>query len=786
MSRKVEFFDGASTGTVPETGNIDASSLNSYANDAAYEAANVGSPVAGNIYFNTSLLTVRYYSGSDWVDIINGADFDPDTKQDISEKGLADGYASLDSGGLVPSSQLPPNDVLSVNGEVGTVVLDTDDISEGITNEYYTDAKVESVISTASVGDLSDVDLSTPALDGQTLVWSDADSAFIPDDQSGGSGQGETNYSANPYFIEDTTGVSSSGGDLTFALTSVSGEAQFPSISENSLMVSKAAADCEDDFITLNSITLDPAYQKSGMAVVKLQVDTTVDSNFVNESFKIVVTDPNDSDREVNFGGDVLIQSNSSTEYQVLIDIPPTATELDTRVVCVSSSATAYDFIIGKHVVGELGQIEVSSEGEWENATVTGTWTTNTTYSAKKKKAKDSTHYQVLISLSGAPNSATLDITLDETIDTNKLSDNGSPIASQSLIPFSQTTILDSGTKKYTSSQLEYIDATTVRPSRDTGDGGRADITQAAPFTFANGDKIWMSFTIPTTDVRQGNTLTNFELGLQTNGAFSTAATPSGTLSAAFNRINFPSVYDNKYLSYDTSTGELTSNRDGFLTVSAFAEISHTSSAGAVALRIRNVTKSLSVGGEVPRVTRSQSNPVVVGRLPVSRNDTIQLESYCAPSGASFTNSLTGSGFSFKFDEDFTLYNAIASNEKIKLSSSGSISYSITAGQYGDLSSFIIPKNQEWDISIQGRINSGNTTSFNFGLGTSSGNSAFTTTEGEGWLAVDKLSTIARTAISLMYNHSPQSSDTTYYLKSFLSSTASTSIAWQIFARRIR
>lgn len=41
-------------------------------------------------------------------------------------------------------------DVDSVNGQTGTVVLDTDDISEGSTNEYYTEAKVSANTSVAA------------------------------------------------------------------------------------------------------------------------------------------------------------------------------------------------------------------------------------------------------------------------------------------------------------------------------------------------------------------------------------------------------------------------------------------------------------------------------------------------------------------------------------------------------------------------------------------------------------------------------------------------------------
>ena len=41
--------------------------------------------------------------------------------------------------------------VSSVNTKVGTVVLDTDDIGEGTTNEYYTDARAQTLINTLPI-----------------------------------------------------------------------------------------------------------------------------------------------------------------------------------------------------------------------------------------------------------------------------------------------------------------------------------------------------------------------------------------------------------------------------------------------------------------------------------------------------------------------------------------------------------------------------------------------------------------------------------------------------------
>ena len=55
--------------------------------------------------------------------------------------------------------------VQSVNGETGAVVLDTDDISEGVTNVYYTDARFDIRLATKSTDDLTE---------GANLYYTDA------------------------------------------------------------------------------------------------------------------------------------------------------------------------------------------------------------------------------------------------------------------------------------------------------------------------------------------------------------------------------------------------------------------------------------------------------------------------------------------------------------------------------------------------------------------------------------------------------------------------------------
>lgn len=115
--------------------------------------------------------------------------------------GVANGIATLDANGLVPSNQLPsyvddvlefadlasfpvtgetgkiylaidtgktyrwsgsvyaeisPSDVNSVNGATGVVVLDTDDIAEGAANFYYTEGRFDTSFAGKSTTDLSE------------------------------------------------------------------------------------------------------------------------------------------------------------------------------------------------------------------------------------------------------------------------------------------------------------------------------------------------------------------------------------------------------------------------------------------------------------------------------------------------------------------------------------------------------------------------------------------------------------------------------------------------------
>lgn len=180
------------------------------------------SPEPGQIYFDTNSNVLNFYDGTGWVatgdisaasisaladvEITTVADrqflvydgnssnwinstIDLGDLNNVDTSGAATGNALVfDGTNWVPATiayelgeltdvtlaTLTAGNVLYFDGE-GWVnqTLDTDDVTEG-TNLYYTDGRVQDVIESASVGDLSDVDL-TGLTAGDALVFDGED-----------------------------------------------------------------------------------------------------------------------------------------------------------------------------------------------------------------------------------------------------------------------------------------------------------------------------------------------------------------------------------------------------------------------------------------------------------------------------------------------------------------------------------------------------------------------------------------------------------------------------------
>lgn len=127
---------------------------------------------------------------------------------------------------------------------------------------------------------------------------------------------------------------------------------------------------------------------------------------------------------------------------------------------------------------------------------ITGTWSTNSTYSAFVSRKGERAYFEGLITLSGAPNSAALALTLPAgfVIDTAKLP------ASNIRSEFGSTRVYDSSAGLALNlGQVQGLTSTTVSLQSQVSSTNTAlgDITQASPVTFATGDSIYFKFDVP-------------------------------------------------------------------------------------------------------------------------------------------------------------------------------------------------------------------------------------------------------------------------------------------------
>lgn len=125
------------------------------------------SPVAGQVYYNTSSNAIFMYDGSSWQQIAIGADAASST-DDLTEgsnnlyftdERAQDAIGNAITGGTQTNITVTYDDangVYNFVAENGVADSTTDDLTEGANNLYYTDARVQSVIAASDTDDLSE------------------------------------------------------------------------------------------------------------------------------------------------------------------------------------------------------------------------------------------------------------------------------------------------------------------------------------------------------------------------------------------------------------------------------------------------------------------------------------------------------------------------------------------------------------------------------------------------------------------------------------------------------
>lgn len=469
-----------------------------------------------------------------------------------------------------------------------------------------------------------------------------------------------------------------------------------------------------------------------------------------------------------------------------------------------STNASAWNFFFDTIHVGGANIVPGSIITPTRSWTPTGSWVSNTTYTGLRHREGQYEVYDIKVTTSGAPTSATLTVNIptDVTIDTAQVTNAGAGLYA---FPDSAGVAVDSGSR----SRLVicgYNSSTVVTPYSVDATGG-AGITQAAPFTFGAADFVQFTCKVPILGWSDGASVNTSETLFQnsswsgyhdntctwtrTNTSYGDPATDATCALVERKNNNFGTV---------TSVAGLlpgitfTPNRPAWYWVCAQAKGFNSTLAQAVDMRLWDGTTTIAESENVQQVAANGMTFQMCGLYKAASTAAVTLSVQVKSTANQVSisaNAANASALEWTLVQipDFSAFSVFGSTELVE-STAGTATYTITAGQQGDLTSISLTPG-EWDIDGQAVFNSNGavtTTIMFLGISTTSGNSATGLTVGDAEVVGTKtLASGYYDTLRVFKRGVVITAPTTYYLKARAdNSITNLSVAYKISARRIK
>lgn len=617
--------------------------------------------------------------------------------------------------------------VSSVAGKTGVITLQSTDITD-FTNAVDTNSSVSAntakVSADGSIDTHSDVDVTTVAPVTNNVLKYDGTNWVPGASTGGGSGEGGINYIKNPTFEVDLADVT-----VTSNITK-SANTTSPLVGAQSLDINVDVAATTADYFEIDMNDVDLVYLGK-----ELQISFWYrnDGTYVDNSITMKLHDV-DSGTDITILEDnqarLKFTSNEPVLFRGKAQISGTDNTYTLRGQLNTNSIINHTITFDKFKVSPDEFAPAAIVTSAIDFAASANWVSNITWSGKyRRNGKFGTfHYYGI--LSNTSEAVALEINLPSglSIDTSQM-----PLSSPPFRLEGAFTTREAGVGEQLNCYPRYQTPTSFSIGIDTATStytqSGSKVSNTVPFTWGAGDYIEGYVTVPIAEWSTGNLISTGETLFSSEVVRVSKSGTTSLINLASTDIIWNTIDNDKFGSYNGSTGEYTANKSGELKVNVQVSFDGNSSGLRQLFLYKNGVLNKGMASNPPGSTDEYIQSAEA-TIPVVKGDVIKVQ-IRQTSGVTLGFGTAGVQWnyaSFSLKNDLNVFGVYGETELIETLQSSAIPWTSTgggAGTYGDVISILVPAG-EYDLSFNAtwRNNSGTglgVTDIAFGLSTTSG-----------------------------------------------------------------